>query len=64
MITDKGNLYFLTLNTAQSKISKWQKQSLGTYNTVDGQGNQVTLNRKPSSICCNEYNVLVGYYHI
>ena len=35
MITDKGNLYFISLNLSKSKISKWQKQFLGTYNTVD-----------------------------
>ena len=64
MITDKGNLYFVSLCLPKSRVDRWESQFLGTYETIDEKGNKVTVNRKPSSICCNEYNVLVGYYHI
>ena len=64
LITTKGNLYFISLNLSQSSVNKWEKQFLGTYETVDQKGNKVTVHRKPSSICCNEYNVLIGYEHI
>ena len=64
LITDKGNIYFMSLSLSQCRVDRWECQSLGTYSTVDQQGKTVTSHRRPSSICCNEYNILIGYYHI
>lgn len=35
LITNKGNLYFLSLNLSQSRVEKWERQFLGTYETLD-----------------------------
>lgn len=53
LITDKGNMYYLSISMAQSEVSKFEKQFLGNFETIDDEGNLVTKNRLPSSICCN-----------
>ena len=53
MVTTKGNLYFLSLHIPHCKIDRWEKQFLGTYETVDEKGQVVTVNRLPSTLCCN-----------
>ncbi len=40
------------------------KHFLGTFETINQEGNKIVQNRMPSSICCNEYNILVGYHYI
>jgi len=46
------------------KVSKVEKYFLGNYQTVDEKGVEITRRRRPSSICVNEYNIVVGYEHI
>lgn len=53
LITEKGNLYYISLNLSRFEIADHNRQFLGTFETVDEEGNTITKNRIPSSICCN-----------
>ena len=57
-------MYYVSLNLSHFEISNHTKQFLGTFETVDDDGNLITVPRMPSSICCNEYNILIGYHYI
>ena len=63
-ITNKGNLYFIYIDMKEQKIHKVNKQFLGTYQTLDSDGQKVKVNKRPSSICANQYNILIGYEHL
>jgi hypothetical protein len=52
-ITDQANLYFVTIDPKENKITKVTKHFLGNYQTLDEKGVEVTKRRKPSSICAN-----------
>ena len=64
IVTDAGNLYFATLCLMDHKVTSIQKFFLDTYATVTQAGQEVLSNRRPSCICSNEYNILIGYEHI
>ena len=63
-ITTKGNLYFIYVDMKDLKITKVSKEFLGTYQTANTEGKEITVNKKPSSLCANEYNILIGYEHV
>lgn len=45
LITNKGNLYYISINLPQSIVSKYDKQFLGNYETVDDDNNIITKSR-------------------
>lgn len=57
--TDKGYLYFGRLNIDGSY--KCEREDLGTFETLDSDGKIITARRRPSIVCCNDYNILIGY---
>lgn len=64
IITDQGNLYFMSIDLKEIKITKCEKYFLGNYLTLDANGNEVTQRKRPSAMCVNEYNISIGYEHI
>lgn len=61
LITSKGNLHFVTINYNNNKVDSVETIYLGDFETIDEEGNIIRTNRVPSSICCNEYNIVIGY---
>ncbi len=57
--TDQGYLYICRINIDGGYIC--QREDLGTFETLDPEGNVITCRKRPSAICCNEFNILIGY---
>jgi hypothetical protein len=57
--TDKGYLYLGRMSADGSY--KCEKEDLGTFTTLDSIGNPIIARRRPSVVCCNDYNILIGY---
>jgi hypothetical protein len=55
---------FVSINVGLMKVSNVESLFLGEFQTLDENGNEVAQHRLPSSICCNEYSILIGYHYI
>lgn len=55
--TSGGNLYILIESDAGFTVEKEDLNKVETTST----GDRITGHRKPSSICCNDIFILVGY---
>lgn len=54
----------MSVDLKEIKITKSEKYFLGNYQTLDASGNEITVSKRPSAMCVNEYNIVIGYEHI
>jgi hypothetical protein len=65
IITSSGYLIFVNANLSTHKADKVERLFLGTFETIEPSTmKSITRSRMPSSICCNEYNIIIGYQFI